>query len=90
MVALQRLETEDVELREEIKERVEQRSGVDARVSEAEATLAAAERVFAELTTALADQSARRRQIEGSVRSHRERLARLDQEIAGVEARSRS
>ncbi|PYF04115.1 condensin subunit Smc [Rhodopseudomonas faecalis] len=86
VVALQRLETEDVELREEIKERVEQRSGVDARVSEAEATLAAAERVFAELTTALADQSARRRQIEGSVRSHRERLARLDQEIAGVEA----
>ena len=33
MVALQKLETEDVELREEIKSRVEQRSGVDERVS---------------------------------------------------------
>ena len=43
-VALQRLETEDTELKEEIKSRVEKRSGVDERVSEAEATLAAAER----------------------------------------------
>src|SRR6202020_2468116 len=50
--ALQRLETEDAELKEEIKSRVEKRSGVDGRVSEAEATLAAAERLFAELTTA--------------------------------------
>ena len=43
-VALQRLDTEDAELKEEIKSRVEKRSGVDERVSEAEATLAAAER----------------------------------------------
>ena len=64
VVALQRLESEDVELREEIKSRVEQRSGVDERVAEAEATLAAAERVFGELTTALADLTARRRQFE--------------------------
>ena len=46
-VALQRLDTEDAELKEEIKSRVEKRSGVDERVSEAEATLAAAERMFA-------------------------------------------
>ena len=39
-VALQRLDTEDAELKEEIKSRVEKRSGVDERVSEAEATLA--------------------------------------------------
>jgi len=84
VVALQRLESEDVELREEIKSRVEQRSGVDERVAEAEATLAAAERVFSELTTALADLTARRRQFESGVRAHRERLARLDQEIANV------
>ena len=48
--------------------------------------LAAAERTFAELTTALADLTARRRQIEANVRSHRERVARLDQEIAQVDA----
>src|SRR6187397_3512809 len=45
-VALQRLDTEDAELKEEIKSRVEQRSGIDERVSEAEATLSAAERMF--------------------------------------------
>ena len=83
-VALQRLDAEDAELKDEIKTRVEKRSGVDGRVSEAEATLAAAERLFAELTTALADLTARRNQLEGNVRGHRDRLARLDQEIASV------
>src|ERR1700733_13762025 len=52
-VALQRLDAEDTELKDEIKSRVEKRSGVDERMSEAEATLAAAERMFAELTTVL-------------------------------------
>jgi len=84
--ALARLETEDVELKEEIKSRVEQRSGVDERVSDAEAVLAAAERTFAELTTALADLTARRTQFEANVRTHRDRLARLDHEIATVNA----
>ena len=85
-VALQRLDAEDTELKDEIKSRVEKRSGVDERVSEAEATLAAAERLFAELTTALADLTAKRNQLEASVRTHRDRLARLDQEIANVAA----
>jgi chromosome segregation protein len=85
-VALQRLDTEDTELKDEIKSRVEQRSGVDERVSEAEATLATAERLFTELTTALADLTARRNQLEAGVRTHRDRLARLDQEVAGVQA----
>ena len=84
--ALARLETEDAELKEEIKARVELRSGVDERVSEAEATLAAAERTFTELTTALADLTARRNQLEANVRTHRDRLARLDHEIATVNA----
>ncbi len=83
-VALQRLDAEDTELKDEIKTRVEKRSGVDGRVLQAEATLAAAERLFAELTTALADLTAKRNQLEGNVRGHRDRLARLDQEIAGV------
>ncbi|MGZ5872691.1 MAG: chromosome segregation protein SMC [Bradyrhizobium sp.] len=84
-VALRRLDTEDAELKDEIKSRVEKRSGVDGRVSEAEATLAAAERLFAELTTALADLTARRNQLEGNVRTHRDRLTRLDHDIANVE-----
>jgi chromosome segregation protein len=83
--ALQRLETEDAELKEEIKSRVEKRSGVDGRAAEAEATLAAAERLFGELTTALADLTAKRSQLEGSVRAHRDRLGRLDQDLANVE-----
>src|ERR1700704_54251 len=85
-VALHRLDAEDAELKEEIKSRVEKRSGVDERVSEAETTLAAAERLFAELTTALADLTARRNQLESSVRTHRDRLARLDQEISNVQS----
>src|SRR6202042_1145087 len=84
-VALQRLDAEDTELKDEIKSRVEKRSGVDERVSDAEATLAAAERLFAELTTVLADLTAKRTQLEASVRSPRDRLARLDQDIANVE-----
>lgn len=84
--ALVRLDTEDAELKEEIRTRVELRSGVDERVSEAEATLAAAERTFTELTTALADLTARRTQFEANVRTHRDRLARLDHEIATVNA----
>jgi chromosome segregation protein len=85
-VALQRLDAEDSELKEEIKSRVEKRSGADGRVSEAEATLAAAERLFAELTTVLADLTAKRSQLDASVRTHRDRLARLDQDIANVQA----
>ena len=73
-------------MKEEIKSRVEKRSGVDERVSEAEATLAAAERMFSELTTALADLTAKRNQLEAGVRTHRDRLARLDQEIANVQS----
>src|SRR5580698_208683 len=84
-VALQRLDAEDGELRDEIRSRVEKRSGVDQRVTEAETTLAAAERLFGELTTALADLTAKRGQFEGNVRTHRDRLARLDQDIANVE-----
>src|SRR6185312_8994272 len=72
--------------KDEIKSRVEKRSGVDERVAAAEATLADAERLFTELTTALADLTARRNQLEAGVRSHRDRLARLDQDIANVQA----
>jgi len=44
------------------------------------------EQQFAELTTALADLTAKRNQLEANVRTHRDKLARLDQEIANVTA----
>ncbi|MEO6380977.1 MAG: AAA family ATPase, partial [Nitrobacter sp.] len=84
-VALQRLDIEDTELKDEIRSRVETRSGVDERGTQAEATLAAAEATFAELTRVLADLVAKRNQLEANVRTHRDRLARIDQEIASVQ-----
>src|SRR5260221_9837509 len=59
-VALTRLDAEDAALKDEIKIKVELRSGADTRVAEAEATLADAEKVFSELTTALAALTAQR------------------------------
>ncbi len=84
-VALERLSSEETVLRDEIKARVEARSGVDARVNDAESVLATSERTFQDLTRTLADLTAQRNQLESSVRSHRDRVARLDQEIAGVD-----
>jgi chromosome segregation protein len=84
-VALQRLDAEDASLKEEIKSRVEKRSGTEERVTEAETTLAAAERTFSELTTELARLTAQRTQFEANVRTHRDRLARIDQDIANVQ-----
>jgi chromosome segregation protein len=85
-IALLKLDEEDVMLKEEIMSRVDQRGGVDDRVSEAEAVLAAAERTFSELTTAHADMTAKRNQLQSNVRTHADRLTRLGQEIGNVEA----
>ena len=85
-VALGRLDSEDGILKGEIKSRVEKRSGMDARVADAESTLAAAERTFSELTTALADLTAKRTQLETSVQTHKGRIAKLDQDIASVQS----
>src|SRR5258708_2561990 len=45
---------------------------------------AAARRLFAELPSVLADLTAKRHQLEDNVRTHRDGLARLDQDIANV------
>ena len=42
--------------------------------------------MFSELTTELAALTARRGQIEANVRTHRDRIARFDEEIAKLEA----
>ncbi|MEW6768919.1 MAG: chromosome segregation protein SMC [Pseudomonadota bacterium] len=83
-VALARLDTEDGTLKGEIKSQVEKRTGMDARVSEAESKLATAERTFSDLTTSLADLAAKRTQIENNIRTHKDRIAKLDHEIAAV------
>ncbi len=59
--------------------------GVDARVAEASEALSAAEKVFSELTTALAALTAQRRQHENAAREHAERIASLSGEVEAIE-----
>ena len=49
------------------------------------ASLSAAEKIFSELTTALADLTAQRNQFENAAREQGERVARLGGEIAAIE-----
>ncbi|TAK49901.1 MAG: chromosome segregation protein SMC [Xanthobacteraceae bacterium] len=84
-VALERLDTEAATLKDDIAARIERRSGIDGRVTEAQTILSGAEQLFAELTGALAELTARRSQLESSVRSHRDRVAKIEQDIANVE-----
>ena len=80
-----RLAAEEETIRAEARESAGRRSGVDARLAEADAELNAAEKIFSELTTALADLTARRNQLETAAREHGERTARLEAEIAEIE-----
>ena len=91
-VALTRLDAEDAALKDEIKAKVELRSGADTRVAEAEATLAEAEKVFSELTTALAALTAQRNSLEANVRTHQRsrRPARSGDRQCRGRGRSRS
>jgi chromosome segregation protein len=84
--ALTRLAAEEATIRAELQESAGRRSGVDARVAEADTELKAAEQVFSELTAKLADLTARRNQLEGATRQHSERAARLETEMAGIES----
>jgi len=83
--ALLRLAEEEALLQAEAEAAHEREAGVAERVEAAEATLAAAERSFAEVTGELADLSARRNQLERMVREHTERVARLQSQLADVE-----
>jgi chromosome segregation protein len=82
--ALTRLAAEEEAIRAELQESAGRRSGVDARVAEADTELKAAETVFSELTAKLADLTARRKQLEGATRQHSERAARLEAEMAQI------
>src|SRR5262245_16929697 len=84
--ALARLDREETALRAETAATGEKRTGADARVAEADKVLADAEQNFSTLTGTLADLTARRAQLEGALRTHSERLTKLDAEMASVEA----
>ena len=84
--ALARLAAEEETIRSEARESAGRRSGVDAKLAEADTELSAAETIFAELTATLADLTAQRHQLENAAREHGERAVRLDGEIAAIEA----
>jgi chromosome segregation protein len=84
--ALARLAEEENTLRRDIAARVESRTGVDARVAEADGVVAAAEATFSQLTGELADLAARRNQLTQSLREHSERVARMESELTNIEA----
>jgi chromosome segregation protein len=83
--AIAKLASEEEAIRREAQESAARRSGVDERVAEAGSALADVEKVFAELTSQLADLAARRNQFETAVREHGERAGRLNDEVAAVE-----
>ncbi len=83
--ALARLAAEEETIRREAHESASRRSGVDARLAEADGELSAAEKIFAELTAKLADLTARRHQLDSAVREHSERGVRLQTEMAEIE-----
>src|SRR5882672_5775161 len=75
---LAQLTAEADTLEREATANAEQRTGVNTRVVAADTVLTAAEKTFGELTGRLADLTAQRTQLEGAVRTHGDRLARLD------------
>jgi chromosome segregation protein len=87
--ALARLSTEETSLRADLHASMENRTGANERVTDADAVLAQAEQSFGTLTGTLAELTARRSQLEATVRTHSERLAKLDSEIASVSAELR-
>ena len=83
--AIARIAAEEEAIRTEAHANAGRRSGVDARVAEADGALNAAEKVFSELTSKLAALTAERNQLENAVRDHSARAARAENEIAGIE-----
>src|SRR5665213_4412635 len=83
--ALAKLAAEEDGIRKEARESAGRRSGVDATVATADGELTAAEKIFFDLTTALADLTAQRHQHENAAREQGERAARIATEIAEIE-----
>ncbi len=82
--ALKRLDGEQAALNADLQAGAGRRNDVDRTVSVADVDLQASEKVFGELTGALADLTARRNQSEANAREQSERLSRLERELAEV------
>ena len=83
--AIARIAAEEETIRAEAHANAGRRSGVDAKVAEADTALNAAEKVFSELTSKLAALTAERNQLANAQRDHSARAARAENEIAGIE-----
>ena len=83
---LARLAAEEDTLAREAKANEAQRAGVDRRVADADGALARSEKTADELTAKLADLTARRQALDGAVREHANRIVRLTDERAAIEA----
>ena len=83
--AIARLAAEEETIRLEARESAGRRSGIDAKVTEADAKLGAVEKVFTELTTAFADLTAQRNRFENAAREQGERITRISSEIGAIE-----
>jgi chromosome segregation protein len=84
--ALERLASEERALTQESEASTKRRGGVDERAAAADAVVAEAEKSFGELTGALADLAARRRELEGNTRDQAERLGRIESELGNIAA----
>src|SRR5262245_53024960 len=84
--ALSRLAIEEGSLQAEMQASLDKRTGANQRVAAADTMLTQAEQSFGTLTGALAELTARRSQLEAALRTHGERLTKLDSEMAGVSA----
>jgi chromosome segregation protein len=84
--ALERLTGEAGTLRRELEAGESRRNEVNGRVAEADSVLSASEKTFSELTGQVAALAARRNALEGASREQGERVARLQREVAGVDA----
>src|SRR6202167_4286223 len=84
--ALERLAREENFLSQQAQASAERLSGVNERVAAADTASAASEKSFADLTRALADQTARRNQLREAIADQEQRIARLATELAEVEA----
>ncbi|MGB9207656.1 MAG: chromosome segregation protein SMC, partial [Pseudolabrys sp.] len=83
--AIARLVAEEEAIRAEARESAGRRRGVDAKVSEADTELGAAERIFADRTTELADLAAQRNLFENATLEQSERISRISSEIEAIE-----
>ncbi|HMA74631.1 MAG TPA: chromosome segregation SMC family protein [Xanthobacteraceae bacterium] len=82
--ALARLSVEQETLAREAAASAQRRTSAEERANLADTALAADEKIFAEVTAALADMTAKRTQLDGTIRDNETRRARIQEQLAQV------